>query len=71
MNKYQKYSESNPTDTKQIVTSLTSSKIEVNEINEQSTPKEMANFIAKKLAEFIEKELKSKVKTTEHFNGIL
>ena len=33
-------------------------KSDVNNITEQSTPKEISNFISQKLVEFIEKELK-------------
>jgi len=58
MDKYFKYSElSNPTETIEIShpTDIKSK----DSINEYSSPREMANFVAKKLAEFIEQELKS------------
>ena len=61
MNKYLKYSIlNNSSDNQKVELPQTHSKSDIKDITEQSTPKEMANFITTKLVELIEQELKAK-----------
>jgi hypothetical protein len=65
MNKYLKYSVlNNSSDNQQFELPQIQIKSEIKDITEQSTPKEMANFITTKLVEFIEQELKIKKEPT-------
>ena len=71
MNKYLKYSVlNNSTDNQMVELPQSYTKSDIKEITEQSTPKEMANFITKKLVEFIEKELKPKNESVLQSNRV-
>lgn len=65
MDKYLKYSVlNNSTENQTVELPKSFSRSDIKEITEQSTPKEMANFITNKLVEFIEQELSIKKEVT-------
>lgn len=71
MDKYSKYLASNNSNDNAIsIKSNDSVILDIEDITEQSTPKEISNFVSKKLIEFMESELKKTKSLAKNINFI-